>query len=637
MQSKTSFFNKTIFLKNITLYWPIWGIYLAFVICMMPINIFLNTAITAKGYTSEQLVTAKYEGYMGCVSIMTTPIICITIAIIAVMAVFSYIYNTRSSHMFHSLSVRREELFITNYLSGLLFMIVPLIVAFLLSVFVCALRGITSLEYLLIWLLYMSGMSFFFYSMTILVGMFTGLLIAVPILSVIMNFLYIGCRYIVTNIIGGISYGMTESYANRSYSIFSPLLYMINKVGIVQDWSSDEVQYIVIGGRYIIIYSITAVVFTIIAFLMYRKRRLETTGDSLSINAVKPVFRWGFAACVAFLGAMVVGQMIPTDETPMREFVIITFLVVIIGVIAFFIAEMILEKQAKVFTKRRFAEAGVFLGISIAFMIAIEGDLFGLETKIPATDQIVSAQLNMYYPISKSDADGIEQIRSLHQQIIDSKQEFENYEIKNTSDDAENESIEIRYILKNGSTMVRYYKIPTDSEYLADEDSVASKVYEMSVEPDNYLKGNICINYKDVTVKSMSMSFCNEELEYSQVDLTDEQIKDVYNALLLDISAGKTIIPGYYESSSTQNNDEVLVNALDFLISCEQGVQQISWYASASATTESPQEAWCSITLTSECKNTIAALKKYGIINEDNQLTTDKECNEIIRELYGED
>ena len=157
------------------------------------------------------------------------------------------------------------------------------------------------------------------------------------------------------------------------------------------------------------------------------------------------------------------------------------------------------------------------------------------------------------------------------------------------------------------------------------------------MEPDNYLKGNICINYKDVTVKSMSMSFCNEELEYSQVDLTDEQIKDVYNALLLDISAGKTIIPGYYESSSTQNNDEVLVNALDFLISCEQGVQQISWYASASATTESPQEAWCSITLTSECKNTIAALKKYGIINEDNQLMTDKECNEIIRELYGED
>ena len=36
MKLKNSFFNKTIFVKNITMYWPLWVVYTFIVMCMHP-------------------------------------------------------------------------------------------------------------------------------------------------------------------------------------------------------------------------------------------------------------------------------------------------------------------------------------------------------------------------------------------------------------------------------------------------------------------------------------------------------------------------------------------------------------------------------------------------------------------------
>ena len=43
MQSGTSCFNKTIFKKNITHFWPIWGIYLVFLLYALPLTLLLST------------------------------------------------------------------------------------------------------------------------------------------------------------------------------------------------------------------------------------------------------------------------------------------------------------------------------------------------------------------------------------------------------------------------------------------------------------------------------------------------------------------------------------------------------------------------------------------------------------------
>ena len=41
MKSKTSSFNTTIFKKNLTHYWPIWIVYLCYLIVVVPLSIWL--------------------------------------------------------------------------------------------------------------------------------------------------------------------------------------------------------------------------------------------------------------------------------------------------------------------------------------------------------------------------------------------------------------------------------------------------------------------------------------------------------------------------------------------------------------------------------------------------------------------
>ena len=71
MKSKISFFNKTIFKKNVTLYWPIWGIYSLIVVIMQPglVWLFNNMDYFSNGYSDEMqfrdlMDTLRFENYV---------------------------------------------------------------------------------------------------------------------------------------------------------------------------------------------------------------------------------------------------------------------------------------------------------------------------------------------------------------------------------------------------------------------------------------------------------------------------------------------------------------------------------------------------------------------------------------------
>ena len=210
MKSKTSFFNKTIFLKNITHFWPIWLMILVWNLFIMPFMIF-NSSLQYKmlnNITEQEISILRSNDILGIVAVYANPVILFVFSVIAVMAVFSYLYNSRSAYTIHALPVTRKELFITNYVSGLLFLIIPEIVGFLMGTLVSAVCGYTSMNHLLTGMLCAGGLSIIFYSFTVFISMFTGQLMAVPIFTVILYFLFVGCRSLVALLMSMISYGM---------------------------------------------------------------------------------------------------------------------------------------------------------------------------------------------------------------------------------------------------------------------------------------------------------------------------------------------------------------------------------------------------------------------------------------------
>ena len=125
MKSKTSSFNTTIFKKNLTHYWPIWIVYLCYLIVVVPLSIWLY-ANNESNYIGNVPLTQKQYYVIGSALAGAGSVIPVFIAAAAAaLAVFSYLYNPRNANMIHSLPLDRRELYITNYVSGFVFLFVP--------------------------------------------------------------------------------------------------------------------------------------------------------------------------------------------------------------------------------------------------------------------------------------------------------------------------------------------------------------------------------------------------------------------------------------------------------------------------------------------------------------------------------
>ena len=214
MRSKTSCFNKTIFFKNITHFWPIWMLILAWNLFVLPFMIY-NSSQQYKlmnDIGKEELEQSMSNDILSLVAVYINPVVLFIFSVVAVMAVFSYLYQARSANTIHALPVTRKELFFTNYISGLLFLIVPEIIGFLMGILVSAFCGYAYMNHLLAGLLFACGISTALYSFNVFIAMFTGQLFAVPIFAVIIHFLYVGAKTLVAMVMSMISYGLPMSF-----------------------------------------------------------------------------------------------------------------------------------------------------------------------------------------------------------------------------------------------------------------------------------------------------------------------------------------------------------------------------------------------------------------------------------------
>ena len=118
MQSGTSCFNKTIFKKNITHFWPIWGIYLVFLLYALPLTLLLSTENPGTGTkVAKQIMEENLARYATCLDGALTPMFVFIAATVCAMTVFFYLYQNRSANMIHALPVSRKELYVTNPVS----------------------------------------------------------------------------------------------------------------------------------------------------------------------------------------------------------------------------------------------------------------------------------------------------------------------------------------------------------------------------------------------------------------------------------------------------------------------------------------------------------------------------------------
>ena len=303
MQSKTSYFNATLFRKNLTRFWPLWGL-ASFVGALFPLAVLLDMVHRGWNVLSAPDFTGMYYDAVSAV-----PVINLVYAALCAMAVWSYLYNARSVGLMHTLPIRREGLFVTNVLSGLVMMAIPYAVTGVLIVLVSLLYGGFEPVGVLVTILGVAGESIFFFGLATFCAFIVGNVFMLPALYGLLNFLAVLTDFTLNLLAQGFCFGIYSSYSG-TVEWLSPVVYLMQQVQpnsiyqekLVQNSVYDPHSTNVLtevhleNGWLIAVYAAVGVVLLVLAWLMYRRRRSESAGDVVAVNWMKPVFRYGWAA-----------------------------------------------------------------------------------------------------------------------------------------------------------------------------------------------------------------------------------------------------------------------------------------------------------------------------------------------------
>ena len=313
MRSGTSCFNSTLYKKAFLRFWPIWALYGAQWLLMLPLP-FLTTGLQGghPGVTTVANRLAEMAQNNPLDMLMFGAMSAAVAGVVCAMAVFSYLYSSRSACTMHALPVRREALFTSHYLAGLSFLLLPHLAVYALTVAVEAALGCLDLWPLTQWLLVQSGACLFFYSFAVFCAMFTGHLVALPLFYGILNFL----AWAVTNLVEGVCYEFLFGFRNFPVELWDVVYWLTPFIRMeqgVQTYYEGSKPYLDDPSA-VAVYAALGAVFALAALLVYRTRHIESAGDVVAVRIVRPVFRYGFAFCAGLTGGVWSAALLSQDS-----------------------------------------------------------------------------------------------------------------------------------------------------------------------------------------------------------------------------------------------------------------------------------------------------------------------------------
>ena len=526
MKSRTFFFNGAVLKKNLQRCIPLLAVYTAFWLLLLPLYLLRTTARDPGWLANYAHASANSVG----------TVVNLFYGLGIAMVLFSYLFQARSANMIHTFPVRREGLFLTNYVSGLLCSLGPNLLLALISLVIVGGQGS---EYLLHWFAIMTLEYVFYFSFACLLAQLTGHIVALPILYIILNFavyvLELICRGLLVTCLYGLSVNISASL-----DFLSPPLYTVihgsTSVGQYSLW------------KYLLILCAVGFVMALAALLLYRRRRIETAGDVIAVPALRPVFKYCFTAGCAIVLGFLIATFLGID-TIYGNILPLTICLLVGAFFGYFGCEMALKKRIFVF-RREWLGFAAFAACLLLLIGLCRLDAFGFNTYVPAETEIRAVSLSFGAPDStfSEDPDAIRAVRALHQKIVD--------EQPSAGERYERYTVSVRYALYNGKTVSRTYQLLLSDDPMNEAHELTQQLTDTFNQPALILARDCPpdgleareIAYAEIYFYSPdplpaaadeSTSVEVTETENSYLSLTGQQLVELYeNAILPDILDG---------------------------------------------------------------------------------------------------
>ena len=484
MKSSRLSFNTAIARNTLRRCWPLWAAYLGFLLVTFPLPL-LSEIRTARGRSGVSLLYVCREqiAQMAVFQALAG----MAVAVLTVMLLFGYLYNSRGNTLMNSLPIRRESLFLTLYLTGLIPMLLCELLVMGLTMLLTAAYDIGTVWFLR-WFACAALGFLAFYGFALFCAMLTGNVLVLPAVYVVLNLTVIGFETCIRELLSNLVYGMTPGALRLSF--LSPPVKISDDLKVVTSYP-ETVRMEGLGT--LAVYAAVGVMFALLALLLYRKRRMESVSDFVAIPVLKPVFR----VCMGFGGAFLFAAVIfenffQNSVSGSAAAWVMAVLLVIGACLGWLIAEMMIRRTVRAFPLPRKGLALICL-ICVMTVIAAETDVTGFEKRVPDPDKV--DHVEFCFDTEFSDPENIRLVTELHRELVRDKQIYdsksEDYmrlgeKAYRLNAQGEQEAdlwmdywVPISYVMQNGRELQRVYTIVFNAHDVDRPDSTMGKILNL--------------------------------------------------------------------------------------------------------------------------------------------------------------
>ena len=549
MQSKISFFNKTVFKNNTSRFWPSWVLYFVILLFVFPISCLSSMRYDYYADASALSVAAEF---LNISTIRGMLFIAVAFSILFAMELYSYLYTTKSAGMVGSFPVKRREMFFTCYLTGIIWMVVSNVIIGGLLALTLMIAGKLIFTYVVMLFGIITLMEVFFFSLATFCAALTGNIVVLPLAFIGANFIFAAFEGIIKTLSMTLIFGYSASsnfattfltpivkYYSGSFSIVDAAgkaysradTYMANVEAAIK---YDQWGYLI--GSVLVGFALVAV-----AVFIIRYRHYETAGDIISVRCLRPLFKIVVSIfCAMGLGYAVYFIIFMGSST----ILIIPFALImgVCAIIGYFAADMLVQKNFRVF--KNWVPPVICALLVVLVVFGINADVFGIASKVPDADDVASVKLYSTNDVEFTSKEKIQDVIDLHKSILDDQDRIED---RIASGREGGTYLQLEYYDKDGDLILgREYWLPVSDNGQAKYISKLEELYNSSEAKENiYHLSNSTLESVYIEYSSISSG------EYAYLDteaITTEVAKELFDAAKEDIRNGDlgkfTIVEG---------------------------------------------------------------------------------------------
>ncbi len=582
MKSRISCFNRTVFWKDITRFFPAWALYsVVLAVCWLT--------------TMDGTQSALERAQEACDLLPALAMINFFYGPLCGALLFGDLHQPRMCNALHAMPIRRETWFCTHVLAGLCFAVIPnglLLLALLPMVEEFALVAVlTILGSILLYLLFF-GIGVFCVFCT---GKRAAVLPVYGIVSFPSIFVYWMAKYLYEPLLYGI-------YMDANpFTRFCPIVTVMN---YSYAWGASivlpkEYSQLPHGYAYLAFCGLAGVGFLLIGLLLYRRRKLESAGDFIAFSPMRPVFLVLFSLVCAVLAYLLSGWVLQHAS------MIFLFVGLVLG---FFGGEMLLKRTVKVFSRKTAAGCAA-LGLVLALSLGLTHvDVLGVTRWLPDKQSVSSVTMTLSYgypdlntELTLTQPEEIEKALLLHKAALGQGQN------EDTLNEGQNVPLTLDYTNSLKRRIGTLKSVPLTLDYTLQNGRQVRRVYGLSLDDSAYETLESLYTTPKAVLGEELAAHPERIISVSVDSKTMAQpvgdIKAVWEAILLDCEAGTMAQPWCFH------------------VGCEEMAYLEIYYLS-----ESGEQVYCRLDICEKSVHTVEYLKNAGLLEE---TSLDKEVHTI--------